>query len=70
MSRRQRCIKELEFAKHIEIEEPKQFYRNAREDFDTWWILVQVYIEDQPETFHEDKRTIDWIGSLMDSYAV
>ena len=39
------------------------------EDFDTWWVLVQVYIEDQPEKFPKDERTIDWIGSLMDSYA-
>jgi hypothetical protein len=55
MCGQQRRIKEFEFAKPIEIEAPKQFYRNAREDFDTWWILVQVYIEDQPEKFHKDK---------------
>jgi len=28
-----------------------------------------VYIDDQPETFVKDERTIDWIGSLMDQYA-
>jgi hypothetical protein len=32
-------------------------------------VLEQVYIKDQPERFPEDERTIDWIGSLMDSYA-
>ena len=30
---------------------------------------MQVYIKDQPERFPGDERTIDWIGSLMDSYA-
>jgi len=68
-SRRQRRIKELEFAKPIEIKEPKRFFGKPGEDFDTWWVLVQVYIEDQPEKFPKDQRTIDWIGSLMDSYA-
>jgi len=69
MFRRQRPIKELEFTKSIKIKEPKKFHGNAGEDFDTWWVLVQVYIEDQPEKFPNDERTIDWIGSLMDSYA-
>jgi len=69
MSRRRRRIKELEFAKPIKIKEPKKFFGKAGEDFDTWWVLVQVYIRNQPERFPEDKRTIDWIGSLMESYA-
>jgi len=69
MSRRRRRIKDLEFAKPIKIKEPKMFFGKAGEDFDTWWVLVQVYIRDQPEKFPEDERTIDWIGSLMDSYA-
>jgi hypothetical protein len=30
---------------------------------------MEVYIRDQPEKFPNDKRTIDWIGSLMDKYA-
>jgi len=69
MSRRQRRIRELEFAKPIKIKEPITFNGNAGEDFDTWWVLVQVYIEDQPEKFPKDERTIDWIGSLMKFYA-
>jgi len=69
MSRRQRRIKELEFAKPIKIKVPKKLYGKAGEVFDTWWVLVQVYIEDQPEKFPKDERIIDWIGSLMDSYA-
>jgi len=35
MSRRQRRIKELEFAKPIKIKEPKKLYGKAGEDFDT-----------------------------------
>jgi len=69
MSRRQRRIKELEFAKPIKIKKPKKFYGNAGEDFDIWWVLVQVYIEDQQEKFPKDERTIELIGSMMDSYA-
>jgi len=53
----------------MKIKEPKKFFGKPGEDFDTWWVLVQVYIEDQPEKFPKDQRTIDWIGSLMDSYA-
>jgi hypothetical protein len=54
MSRRQRWIKELEFANPIQIKKPKQFYGNVGKDFDTWWIFVQVYIEDQPEKITKD----------------
>jgi hypothetical protein len=69
MSRRQQRIRELAFAKPSKIKEPINFFGNASEDFDTWRIFVQVYIEDQPAKFAKDKRTIDWIGSLMTSYA-
>jgi len=55
--------------KPIEIKEPKKFEGKPGEDFDTWWVLVQVYIQDQPEKFPKDEQTIDWIGSLMDRYA-
>jgi len=39
------------------------------DDFETWWILMEVYIQDQPAKFPNDEHTIDWIGSLMDKYA-
>jgi len=29
---------------------------------------MEVNIQDPPEKFPNDKRTIDWIGSLMDEY--
>jgi len=69
MSRRQRRIKELEFAKPIRIKEPKKFYGNASKDFNSWLVLVQVYLADELEMFPKNERTIDWIGSLMDGYA-
>jgi len=69
MSSCQRRNKELEFAKPIEIREPTRFEEIPGDHFDTCWILVQVYIEAQPEKFPKDERTIDWIGSLMDKYA-
>jgi len=69
MSRQQSQNKELEFTKPMKIKEPKQFEGKPGDDFDTWWILVHVYIEDQPEIFPMDERTMDWIGSLMDKYA-
>jgi len=69
MSRRQRRHKEFEFTKPIKIKEPINFFRNGGEDFDTWWILIQVYIEGQPEKFPKDEITIDWTGSLMKGYA-
>jgi hypothetical protein len=45
----------LEFAKPIKIKEPKILDGNAGEDFDTLWVSVQVYIEDQPEKCPKDK---------------
>jgi hypothetical protein len=59
----------LEYAKPINIKELKKFFGKAGEDFDTWWVLVQVYIRDQLERFPKDDQSIDWIGSLMESYA-
>lgn len=69
MSRRQRRIAELEFAKPIKIPKSKRFESNPGYDFDTWWIMIQVCIEHQPEMFPNDESTIDWIGSLLDKYA-
>jgi len=68
-SPRQGRIQELQYAKPIGIKEPKQFEGKPGEDFDTWWIMMEVYIHDQPEKFPKNERTIDWIGSLMDTYA-
>ena len=59
MSRRKRRITELEFAKQIKIRQPKRFQGTPADDFDMWWVLVQVNIEDQREKFCKDERTID-----------
>lgn len=58
----------MEFAKPIKIKEPKKLFGKPRENFNTWWVLVQVYKEDQTEKFPKNERTIDWIGSLMEGY--
>jgi hypothetical protein len=42
----------------------------VRDDFDTWWIMMEDYIRYQLEKFPNDERTIDWIGSLVDRYAL
>jgi len=68
-SRRQQRIQEHQYTKPINIKEPKRFVGKPGEDFDNWWIMVEVYIHDQPEKFPKDERTIDWIGSLIDKYA-
>lgn len=60
----------MEFAKPIKMNEPQRFEGNLWEDFDTLWLTMHVYIKDLPERFPKDKRSIDWIGSLMDKYAV
>jgi len=69
LSKRPRRFRELQYAKLIKIKEPKRFEGNVGDDFNTWWIMQEVYIRDQPEKFPNDERMIDWIGSLMDRYA-
>ena len=69
LSRRQRRIRDLQYAKPIKIKEPKRFEGKIGDRFEDWWVMMEVYIQDQPEKFPNDRRTIDWIGSLMDKYA-
>jgi len=69
LSRRQRRIRDLQYAKPIQIKEPKRFEGKIGDRFEDWWVMMEVYIQDQPEKFPNDRRTIDWIGSLMDKYA-
>lgn len=69
MSRRQRWMKDFEFPKFIKIQKLKKFEGKPGDDFETWWIVVQVYIDDQPEKSRKDKGTIDRIRSLIDKYA-
>jgi hypothetical protein len=69
ISRRQRRSRELQYAKPIKIKEPKRFEGKLGDECDTLWIMMEVYIRDQPEKFPNDEQTINWIGSLMDRYA-
>jgi hypothetical protein len=55
--------------KPIKIKKPAWCKVKPRDDFDTWWITMQVDIQNKPERFPKDERTIDWIDSLMDQYA-
>lgn len=67
-SHRQRRIKEILYPNSILIIEATRLEGRPGEDFDTWWISVEVYIHNQQEKFPKDDRTIDRIGFLMDKY--
>jgi len=45
--------------KPITIKEPKSVEGKIGDDYETWWVMMEVYIEDQPETVPNDERTID-----------
>jgi hypothetical protein len=62
-------MKAPEFAQPIKMREPTCFEGKPEDDFETWWILLQINIKDELEKFPKDRRTMDWIGSLMDRYA-
>jgi hypothetical protein len=56
-------------ARPIKLKDPSPFEGNPGEDFDAWWIIVQTFIQDQPEKFEDSGRTIDWIGGFLKKYA-
>jgi hypothetical protein len=56
-------------AKPIKLKDPYPFEGKAGEDFDAWWIIVQTFIQDQPEKFEDSGRTINWIGGFLKKYA-
>jgi hypothetical protein len=55
--------------KPIKLKNPFPFEGKPGEYFEAWWILVQTFIQDQPEKFDDSGRTINWIGGLMKKYA-
>lgn len=55
--------------KPIKLKDPYPFEGKAGDDFETWWIIVQTLIQDQPEKFDETGRTINWVGGLLKKYA-
>jgi hypothetical protein len=52
-------INDLNFDNAKIIGEPKWFKGWPGDDYEMWWILVHVYIDDQPQKFPKDERTID-----------
>jgi len=63
-------IRDLQYVKPITIKEPKSLGGKIGYDYETWWVMMEVRIKDQPEKFPNDERTIDRISSLMDKYVV
>ena len=55
LSRRQRRIQDLQYAKPIKIKEPKRFEGKIADDSETWWLMMEVYIQGQPEKFPNNK---------------
>ena len=55
--------------KPIKLKDPYPFEGKAGDDFEARWIMVQIFIHDQPEKFDETGRTINWVGGLLNKYA-
>jgi len=64
-SRRRRKWK----VKPIILKDPYPFEGKPGEDCDAWWVIIQTFIKDQPEKFHDTKRTINCVGGLLKKYA-
>jgi len=55
--------------KPMKLKDPYPFEGKPGDDFEAWWIMVQTFIQDQPEKFDETGRTINWVGGLLEKYA-
>jgi hypothetical protein len=55
--------------KPIKLKDSYPFEGKPGDDFETWWIMVQTFIQDQPEKFDNTGRTINWAGGLLKKYA-
>jgi hypothetical protein len=55
--------------KPIKLKDPKPFEGNPGDDFDDWWVMLETFIHDQPETFEDSGRTINWVGGFLQKYA-
>ena len=53
----------------IKLKDPYSFEGKPGEDFDAWWIIVQIFIQDQPEKFDNSGRTINWIRGFLRQFA-
>jgi hypothetical protein len=55
LSQRQKCIQELQYTKPINIKQPKRYDGKPAEDLDTWWIMVEIYIQDKRQKLQNDE---------------
>jgi len=55
--------------KPIKLKAPKQFEGNSEDEFETWWVQFETFIQDQPEKFEDPGRTINWVRELLTKYA-
>jgi len=55
--------------KPIKLKDPKPFEGNPGDDFDDWWVMLEMFIHDQPEKFEDSGRTINWVGGFLQKYA-
>jgi len=55
--------------KPIKLKDPKPFEGNPGDDFDDWWVMLETFINDQPEKFEDSGRTINWVGGFLQKYA-
>jgi hypothetical protein len=53
----------------IKLKDPKPFEGNPGDDFDDWWVMLETFIQDQPEKFEDPGRTINWVGGFLQKYA-
>jgi len=51
------------------LKDPYPFEGKPRDDFEAWWIMGQMFIQDQPEKFDETGRTINSVGGILKKYA-
>jgi hypothetical protein len=51
--------------KPIKLKDPKPFEGNPGDDFNDWWVMLETFINDQPEKFEDSGRTINWVGGLL-----
>jgi hypothetical protein len=51
--------------KPIKLKDPYTFEGRPGEDFGAWWIIVQTFIQDQPEKFDNSGRTRNWLGGFL-----
>jgi len=53
----------------IKLKDPKPFEGNPGDDFDDWWVMLETFIQNQPEKFEDPGRTINWVGGFLQKYA-